>query len=396
VIRVLYVHHRGELGGAPASLALLIGALDRDRFEPHVYCPPGPAAALFARAGATVHTGPVAGFTHIWASSYHGLRWLLFVRELVRLPGHIAGLRRVLASGFDVVHLNDSPLLPAAVVARRHGVPVVWHLRSAPGGGARERFLRGRVGHLAAATLAINRDVAEEWRLPAEVVPNPVDTERFAPGDREVARARLGLPAEGALVSFVGFLYPAKGYERLIRAVGLLRDGGTQATLAIAGGGVRSPAFFRAPAGRLLQRLGLARDYESEARALAAELGLGGSVRFLPYVGEVEDVYRASDVVVAPSEGPEIGRSLLEAAACGIAAVGTGSTTGGAVLEPDVTTVFARRGTKPLAESIGALLADPRRREAMGAAARLHALATFDPGRCARLVEAVYARTIEP
>ncbi|MDQ3823245.1 MAG: hypothetical protein M3321_08400 [Actinomycetota bacterium] len=69
---VLFVHHRSELGGAPASLSYLIRELDESHFEPHIYCPPGPAAELFRESGARVHTGPVAGFTHIWASTYRG------------------------------------------------------------------------------------------------------------------------------------------------------------------------------------------------------------------------------------------------------------------------------------------------------------------------------------
>src|SRR5713101_3678419 len=129
---VLYVHHRSELGGAPESLSYLIRELDRARFEPHVYCPSGPAAELFREAGAQVHTGAVAGFTHIWASTYRGRRWLLFARELVRLPSHARQFRRTLRSQrYELVHFNDSPLIPAAWLARREGLPVVWHLRSA-------------------------------------------------------------------------------------------------------------------------------------------------------------------------------------------------------------------------------------------------------------------------
>ena len=52
-VPILFVHHRSELGGAPASLSYLIRELDRTRFEPHVYCPSGPAADLFREAGAT-------------------------------------------------------------------------------------------------------------------------------------------------------------------------------------------------------------------------------------------------------------------------------------------------------------------------------------------------------
>ena len=114
----------------------------------------------------------------------------------------------------------------------------------------------------------------------------------------------------------------------------------------IAGGAVRPPAYFRTPTGRLLQRLGLARDYEGGAQATVAALGLDGAVRFLPFTGEAEEVYRASDLVVAPSQGPEIGRSLIEAAATGVAAVGSGSTTGGGVLEPGVTTMFTAGSTR--------------------------------------------------
>ena len=83
---ILFVHHRSELGGAPASLSYLIRELDRSRYEPHVYCPSGPAADLFREAGAVVHEGEVSAFTHIWASTYSGRRWLLLARELLRLP----------------------------------------------------------------------------------------------------------------------------------------------------------------------------------------------------------------------------------------------------------------------------------------------------------------------
>ena len=195
-IRILYVHHRGELGGAPESLAQLIRALDRDRFEPHVYCPPGAAARLFAEAGATVHTGPVAAFTHVWASTYHGLRWLLLLRELARLPGHVAALDRLLGTGFDVVHLNDSPLVPAAYVARRRGVPIIWHLRSAPGGGIRAGLVRKAIRRFSTETLAINRDVADLWRVPAALVTNPDAPGAVQPG-RPPRRPRAPRAARG-------------------------------------------------------------------------------------------------------------------------------------------------------------------------------------------------------
>src|SRR5205085_10824921 len=138
-IPILYVHHRPQLGGAPSSLAQLIADLD-DRFEPHVFCPEGAAAELFAAAGATVHTGDVSIFAHAWDSPYEGLRWLVLGREVSALPKHLRQLERLMRDHhFPIVHLNDSPLLPAARVAHRHGAKVVWHLRSALAGEGRDK-----------------------------------------------------------------------------------------------------------------------------------------------------------------------------------------------------------------------------------------------------------------
>src|ERR1051326_2485047 len=129
-IPILYVHHRPQLGGAPASLALLIRELD-PRFEPHVYVPGDPAATLFTDAGAVVHPGPVAVFAHTWDNPYRGLRWLVAGREAAVLPAHVTAFRRLLRRRrWPIVHLNDSVVLPAGALAHREGAKVVWHLRS--------------------------------------------------------------------------------------------------------------------------------------------------------------------------------------------------------------------------------------------------------------------------
>src|ERR687884_174694 len=190
---VLYVHHRSELGGAPASLSYLIRELDRQEFEPHIYCPPGAAAELFRQSGATVHTGPVAGFTHIWASTYRGRRWLLFLRELGLLPHHVLRFRRTLRRNrFELVHFNDSPLIPAAWLARRAQLPVVWHLRSALPEGGTDR--RSQLVRVATTSIAINHDVADVFGVGSTVVANSVDLSRFRPGDPDAAKTALSLP----------------------------------------------------------------------------------------------------------------------------------------------------------------------------------------------------------
>jgi glycosyltransferase involved in cell wall biosynthesis len=383
---LLFVHHRKELGGAPASLAQLLGALDRSRYDVHVYCPAGPAAALFRDAGATVHTGPVSCFTHIWASTYHGLRWILFLRELASLPAHVVAFRRVLGSqAFQIVHLNDSPLVAAAYLARRSGVPVVWHLRSAlpEHDGRRSRFLRRVVRRLSAASIAITDGVAASFDAGSEVIPNSVDLGRFTPGEPEVPPA----------VAFIGFLYPWKGFREYLQAAALVRSQGLKARFLVVGGGVRNAAFFHTPMGRFLEAAGLAHDYEREAHELAAELGVDGAVSFVPYTPDLVPVYQACAVVVAPSQGPELPRPVIEAAACGVPVIASGSRSGGGIVVPGETGILVEPGSaESIADALHELLEDTEMRAKMGAAARAHAEDAFDCVKNARRVESIYRR----
>jgi glycosyltransferase involved in cell wall biosynthesis len=392
--RILYVHHRPELGGAPQSLSYLLENLDRTRFEAHVYCPGGAAAEIFAQAGATVHVGPVAAFTHIWASTYSGRRWLLFVRELWRLPGHIKAFWRVLhANQYSIVHLNDSPLIAAAFLARAAHVPVIWHLRSAlpnNGAGPRSSFLRATIRTLARKTIAINADVSRSFAVDSLVIPNAVDLSRFRPADQAMVRAEAGLDGR-PIVAYFGFIYPSKGFREFIDAAYLMRLHGVDATYLIVGGPVRGEEFFNTLFGRVLRAAGLTRDHDDEAKSLVDELGLGASVRFMPFTTDTPRIFQAADVIVAPSRGPELGRPVLEAAACGRVVVASGSIDGGGIIVPDETGILVpRRSADSLAAALEELLRNEAERTAMGKAARQFAEANFDGRKNAERVMALY------
>jgi mannosyltransferase len=392
---ILFVHHRPELGGAPTSLSYLIRELDPDAFDVHIFCPRGPVVSLFQETGATVHTGSVAAFTHIWASQYHGRRWLLFARELLRLPKHLIDFRRVLhAHPFRLVHLNDSPLLAAGWLARRAGIPVVWHLRSAlprDDEGSRTRFMRFSLGRLANSTIAINDDVAASFGLDSAVVPNSVDLEGFHPRRSETERESLGFEPTTSVVTYFGFLYPSKGFREFILAARSILDREIDARFVVVGGAVRGRDFFRTLQGQALRRLGLAREYDREARTLVEELGLSDRFLFVPFTRDTARYYRATDVVVAPSRGPELGRPVIEAAASGVPVVASGSRGGGGIVVPGETGILIDdHEPDALADAIATLLQDDGERRRLGEAARRHAVERFDPAENARRIETMY------
>jgi glycosyltransferase involved in cell wall biosynthesis len=392
-IPILYVHHRPQLGGAPSSLAQLIRHLE-PRFEPHVFCPEGSAAELFRAAGATVHTGEVSIFAHAWDSPYEGMRWLVLGREIASLPPHLRQLDKLMREHrFPIVHLNDSPLLAAAWVARKRGAKIVWHLRSALAGEGldrRSKLIGTFMDRFGDAAIAIDRDVAARFpiRLPLEIVHNSV---RPPDGAGVGGKATLGLPEDRVAIGFAGFVRRQKGWQELVSAAEILVAEGAPAHFVIMGGGVRPPEYFRTIRGRALALTNLLTDEESAIKDLVAAKGLQSHFSFLPFTAETGEIYNALDIVTFPNQGVGLGRPVLEAATYGKPVVASGSENGAGILLPGRTGLLLEDATPAaLAAALRLLIDDPGLRARLGAAAAAHAREKFDPAGNARAVERVY------
>lgn len=125
-----------------------------------------------------------------------------------------------------------------------------------------------------------------------------VDLETFTPGDRNAARAALGLDPDEQIIAFVGRIQPLKAPDIALRAAAKLPG----VRVLVAGG----------PSGSGLQAPdGLVR--------LAADLGISDRVTFLPPQsrGQLVNVYRAADLVAVPSYSESFGLVAIEAQACG-------------------------------------------------------------------------------
>jgi len=177
------------------------------------------------------------------------------------------------------------------------------------------------------------------------VIPCGVDTELFAPRDRQAARRALGLDGR-PVVLYVGRIAPIKGLGTLLDAVARLRAGGRDLRLLVIGGEADEPAD----------------GHEASLRARALRLGLGEAARFLG--AQPQDVlpayYAAADVTVLPSHYESFGMVALEAMACGSPVIASrvgGLTT---TVHDGVTGFLVPEGdVAALAERIAALLADP-------------------------------------
>jgi len=221
------------------------------------------------------------------------------------------------------------------------------------------------------AFVAMSRAIAAECLAagapPQRVVrlPHGVDTCRFSPAsadEQRVLRARQGLPESSIVVTYTGRLRRGKGLESLVDAFATTAAQELRAHLMIVGSGE-----------------GQTLSVEPELKESVRRRGLEGRVTFTGRVDDVAERLRASDLFVFPSEFEALGISLIEAAACGLPAVGT--RTGGIVdviEEGESGLLVPPRDTGALASAMRALMADLDRRQRMGRRARQIALDAFD------------------
>lgn len=308
-MRILYLNTGGSAqGGAERSLTLLIrGMVSRGHDVYVAVLSPGDAGGAFAAAGATV----LSRTARLDRVRRHGT-WLAFVAGMARSVPAVARLVRLVrhdARDFrvDIIHSNGFRTHLLAPLLRGGGWRVVWSLRDrAP---RRPQRVALAVASVAAhAVVANSRFTAQQLsdRRRVDVVPNPVRAEALVP--RDDARARLGLPADRAVVAVVAHLHPSKGHHLVLEAMAGW-EGDDRPYLAIAGACLYGEA---------------SNEYEEELRNLTASYGLEEDLVLLGGVADVGLVYSSADVVVQPAIHPEgFGRVVVEAQLAGIPVIAT-------------------------------------------------------------------------
>lgn len=243
-----------------------------------------------------------------------------------------------------------------------------------------EHLFHARALRTAAAVVATTQGYADTsralWRVPegrVEVVPNPVDPERFGRLPQGEARARLGLGAQ-PIALYVGRLAHHKGIEQFLQAAA---HSGKDTLHVIAGDG---PERVR-------------------LEALARTLGVATRVRFLGKVSHeaLPWAYAACDVAVLPSVSrlEAFGIAALEAMASERPVVVSDIPGVREVVEPGVTGLTARPfDPADLGERILELVQDPQRCAAMGAQGRKRVEARFATPRVVDRLEKLYERVL--
>ncbi|MGQ0668605.1 MAG: glycosyltransferase family 4 protein [Actinomycetota bacterium] len=401
-VRVLFVQHASAPSGSAVSLGLLLRRLDPSRYEPILACiHPTPAIRAYYQGlgHAVIPAEGIREFPHTtggWLRIWNPGHVVQLMSTLAHFPRSVRAAEGLIEERHpDIVHLNSLVLVPAAVAARRRGVPLVWHVReSAVRGhfGLRRRWLSRLVRELPDAAIFLSEDdMLRLGRHPNwSVIPNVVDV--ASPIDRVTARRDLSIPEEAKVVLFLGGYSAIKGVEVLLTALPRVASAVPSARCLLVGAHEPSRGLIPRLARWVLPWVGLRTPRQRVERALEH---IAGRVTVFPWRTDVARLFAASDVLAFPSTEPHFPRPIVEAFAYRVPVVA--SDIGGVrgVVEDGVTGRLVPPGDpQALARALTDVLLDDRGARRMAQKAEAAGRERFDPGTGIAKITQIYERVL--
>jgi glycosyltransferase involved in cell wall biosynthesis len=347
-MRILHVVHSLEPGGMENGVVNIASGLVARGFETHVACLErmGDFAARLPVPQNALVLGKTSGFSPAAAA---------------RLATLVLSLRP------HVVHTHNlGPLLYAALATVwGRTAPILHGEHSGLIDAEREpRRIRQRKRFYGAC--AAVHTVADSTRDQLvslgfapdriSVIPNGVDTTRFAPGDRAAARVRWSIPPDAQVAGILGRFGRFKGHGVLLDAFERLAESNPRLHLLIAGKGG---------------------PFEAEVAARVARHPHRCRIHLAGFMEEPRDACHAIDLLVLPSTNEGMSNAVLEAMACGVPVLVNDRCGHEQVVSSGAGIIADLRTVPDLAAALSAAMADAARLVDFGTNARSRVAAEF-------------------
>ncbi len=377
--RILYLNHVGLVAGAERSLAAMVEALDRTRYEPYAICPDGPLGELLAKAGAQVRHCPLQRLRR----TRNPAKLLYYAAQVHSVARDIA--RKWNGPAIDLIHSNSTTAhIYGALLARYWRTPCIWHVRDLVPLGLLGRLLYARADAVIATSTAV-ADVVRAASGVAEkirVIPNGIRIDHHdAPGGKSPIRAELGIAESAPVLAVIAQLVPWKRHDVFLKAFAEIAKLRPNAVALIAG-----DDLFNDNA-----------RYKAELLQLTRELRLESNVKFLGWRHDVSAILHACDMVVVPSQAEPFGRVALEAMTAARPVVGTRA--GGLpdiVADEETGWLVEPDNPAALSAAMTEALQDPDLARQRGQAGRKRVAERFDITVTTHAVEKLYDDLLKP
>ena len=261
----------------------------------------------------------------------------------------------------DIIHIDEEPwslsALQFALVGKKSGARVFFYSkqnilkRLLSPFSMFQRMVFGASNCAVALTEEARRVLREKgYAKQIFIVPHGVELKDFYPRDILTLRNRLGL--NGLVVGYIGRLTEQKGVIDFVQSLSILSRKSVKFQSLIVGSG----------------------PYREKVKRTADNLGLNGLIKIIPAVphNEISKYYNCMDILVLPSRTTknrkeQFGRVLIEAMACGVPVVGSGSgEIPNIIRKTEGGFTFQERNIEDLATKICELLKDEKKRKELG------------------------------
>ena len=259
------------------------------------------------------------------------------------------------------------------IVTTLHGTDITL-VGSDPSFHALTRFGIEQSDGVTAVSSYLRQKTLEVFDLerPIEVIPNFVDTAKFAPLLESACRKEQFAKKGERLLLHISNFRPSKCVPDVVRIFAAVRREVPSRLLLVGDGPERVPA-----------------------REVADELGVSKWIRWLGQVDAVEEVIGCADLFLLPSRNESFGLAALESLSAGVPVVGSNAEGLPELVQSGETGYLEAIGdVAGMARRSIEVLSDERKHAAMGAAARAVAIERYEVGKVIPPYEEFYGKVL--
>jgi len=358
-----------QFGGTETQLVLLLGKIDRSRFEPILCC---------------LHDSP-------WLRDHQDLvrNYVIDFRSFFS-PGSYRRLwkfiRFLVGERVDVLqtHFRDSNIVGVMAAKLARVRCLVGTRRNLGYWHNRVELAMLRLTNPLADRFIVNAESIRKYTRETEQIPDDritviynglvLDDYRRDPGQaRREIRAELKIGFDDRVIVQVGNLRPVKAIDILIDAAAVLIRKHQDIRFLIVGEGPE----------------------RARLEAQIEALGLRGRVHLLGRRKDISSILQASDIGVLASHSEGLSNAIIEYMAAGLAIVATRVGGNPELIESGVSGYLVEPGDRrELADALDRVIDHPEVAAQMGAAAQVSAFDRFDVDRCVARTQQFYEQAV--
>ncbi|MBO7448253.1 glycosyltransferase [bacterium] len=395
--KILFVHHGSGMGGAPQLLLELLRHLDKEKYDPVIWCiRKSSASDLFEKNGYKVIIDQRAiPFLHI-SDGFYGIKkpHLIYRMTKGQFTSYRTAKRIFKEVNPDLIHINTIVVPGILKAAHATGKPVVVNVLEVLSHGYvgfRRMLMRHYTKRWGNAFVFMLPSEHRRWRIRKDVPTTDVfdfiDVKAYqnVEPDANFRNTLVGDDPDKKLIGYFGRFTRAKGVHKLLKAAALLKARGVNFHLALVGP-IELPKEYP-----LWRRITNMLSWSDKLRALTDRLAIWDKVTYCGPSTHVDPLVSACDVLAVPFLEPHFSRLIAEASSAGKPAVAFDIDGPGEEIIPGETGLTVKPfDHKALADALQRLIEDDELRINCGKEAAEFAKRSFDAETNARKVFALY------